>query len=332
MLAALGLGLTLYLLAHLGVGDLFHSVRVAGWGLALLLPFHLLPLALDSAGWRVLLAPLDPARRASASFLLWAAAVREAITRLLPVVSVGGDLLGIRLVMQRGLSGPIAAASVAVEILVSLIAQYLLTVVAVVTLIGTTQSSHVATLLAFGLLVILPILAAVALLLRNARFFERLAAMVEKLLGSQSFVPTSDSAATLDRHIRQLLRDPARLAVAILWQFAGMAINSGELWLASHLIGHPLSVPAAVALEGLTQGASYAAFFIPAGLGVQEAGFVFFGQLLGVPGDTAIALSLIRRAREVVFGLPVLLSWQWLEIRYAKRANASKSPSVEPDA
>ena len=51
-------------------------------------------------------------------------------------------------------------------------------------------------------------------------------------------------------------------------------------------------------------------FVVPAGVGVQEAGLVGFGYLLGVGNDASIALSLAKRMREVLFGVPALVYWQ----------------------
>jgi len=44
-----------------------------------------------------------------------------------------------------------------------------------------------------------------------------------------------------------------------------------------------------------------AAFGRAGGLGVQEGGYVFVGSLLGIPGESAFALSLIARLRELGF-------------------------------
>jgi uncharacterized membrane protein YbhN (UPF0104 family) len=54
---------------------------------------------------------------------------------------------------------------------------------------------------------------------------------------------------------------------------------------------------------------------MPAGLGVQEISFVALGQLLGVSGDAALAVSLAKRMSEILYGVPALLSWQWAEGR-----------------
>ena len=66
---------------------------------------------------------------------------------------------------------------------------------------------------------------------------------------------------------------------------------------------------------GIYQGD--AAFFIPGGLGVQEAGYLLFGLIYGLPPDQGLALSLVKRLREVLLGLPGLLAWQMIEGKQA---------------
>jgi hypothetical protein len=55
--------------------------------------------------------------------------------------------------------------------------------------------------------------------------------------------------------------------------------------------------------------------FVPARIGVQEAGYILLGTIYGVPPDVAISFSLLRRARNFAISFPVLLSWQFLEMR-----------------
>jgi len=62
-------------------------------------------------------------------------------------------------------------------------------------------------------------------------------------------------------------------------------------------------------LESSTQAIRHFIFFVPAGLGVQEAGLILAGQILGIEAQAVIALSLAKRMREVLFGLPALMMW-----------------------
>jgi uncharacterized membrane protein YbhN (UPF0104 family) len=81
------------------------------------------------------------------------------------------------------------------------------------------------------------------------------------------------------------------------------------------MIGEPIAFWRIVALESLIFALRGAAFVIPGAIGVQEAGYVLLGPLIGLPPETAVALSLIKRARDVTLGLPALLVWQVLDLR-----------------
>ena len=53
--------------------------------------------ALYAVGWRAMLRPFDARGRAGFGYVLWVTTVREAVDRLLPVASVGGSVVGVRL-------------------------------------------------------------------------------------------------------------------------------------------------------------------------------------------------------------------------------------------
>jgi hypothetical protein len=49
-----------------------------------------------------------------------------------------------------------------------------------------------------------------------------------------------------------------------------------------------------------------------------EAGLTLFGHGIGVSSESALAVSIAARMREVLCGVPPLLYWQWLEARRFK--------------
>jgi hypothetical protein len=71
----------------------------------------------------------------------------------------------------------------------------------------------------------------------------------------------------------------------------------------------------ALILESLGTAVRNAAFPVPAGLGAQEGGFLLLGAALGIAPPLCLALSLAKRARELLVGLPALAAWAWLEGR-----------------
>jgi uncharacterized membrane protein YbhN (UPF0104 family) len=167
-----------------------------------------------------------------------------------------------------------------------------------------------------ALLGALPLPAILMLLLRRGGMFSRLQRALVSLIGMDRF---SESAAALDETLRSLLgRFGTLLAVGGL-QFAALVLTSLEIWLAMRWFGHPIGLSQAVILESTTQAVRHLAFVVPAGLGVQEAGMVAFGHLLGISPELALAVSVAKRLREILCGLPFLGSWQWLELVYARQ-------------
>lgn len=336
LLGLLGLAAAIVLVVHQGWADIFGAIDRAGWPLLWLLPFHALPLLLDVFGWRVLLAPRDPHRRATIPVLFWIAAVREAIDRLLPVANIGGEIIGVRLVKWRGIDVAAGAASVTVEVLLTVVNQYLFVGLGLVLLIVLTADTGTLGSVLIAVVVSLPVPVALIALVRYGRVFSRLEALAKKLSGSLSRVLADlVDGSMLDQEIRALCVRPARLAAAGAWQLLGLVVGSFECWLALRLLGHPVGIADAVALEATTQALRHVFFVVPAGLGVQEGGLLLIGEMLGLPPGISIALSLIKRMREIVFGVPALISWQWIEahrLRTIWRDGAARDGSETNDA
>jgi putative membrane protein len=309
--ALLGLALLTGLFIHEGYVAVLQALGLAGWALLWLVPYRLLYFGLYAVGWRALLRPSDPRRQAGLGYMFWITTVREAVDRLLPVASVGGSVVGVRLLRWRGIAAAPAAATVVVEILLTLIVLYLFTALGLLLLgLHGTEPLYRRFLLVF--LLSLPVPVVMALLLRYGSLFGRIENALRPMLGDS--LPAGDTAA-LDAEIRACFRRWRSLLGTGLLQFAAFVSGSFEIWFALRLFGHPVDWAAALALESMTQAVRHFAFIVPAGLGVQEAGLVLFGHALGIGSELALAVSVAKRMREVLCGLPPLLSWQWLEGR-----------------
>jgi uncharacterized membrane protein YbhN (UPF0104 family) len=73
-----------------------------------------------------------------------------------------------------------------------------------------------------------------------------------------------------------------------------------------------------VILESLGQTMRSVGFMLPGGLGAQEGGIVAGGLLLGIGPDLALAIALIKRARELAYGVPGLIAWSLADLAGAK--------------
>jgi putative membrane protein len=239
--------------------------------------------------------------------------VREAVDRLLPVASLGGGVVGVRLVSWRGLPKVPVSATIIVEILLTLITLYLFGVLATLILLGA-GGSHRDVILVLALS--LPIPLGTLLLLRYGSIFQRLQRLLEPLVG----LTGTDAAVSLDADLRACLARFRTLAAAGTLQFVALVSASLEIWWALRLFDHPVSAASCIMLEGLSQTLRHLAFIVPAGLGVQEAALVVFGHAVGISTELALAVSAVKRIREVLCGVPPLLSWHWLEARRLRAA------------
>jgi putative membrane protein len=318
--ALAGLALLTALVVYEGWSDIADALARAGWPLLLLAPFRLLTLALDTCAWRVLLEPIDRKRRAGPLFLLWIGAVREAINRLLPAAGVAGEVVGVRLARLRLPDTTAISATVIVEVLVTIVVLYLFCGIGVVLMAHIAAGLGQVWIIAASLVLSLPLPLLAWWLLRHGAVFERLEAWAARLLGPDNRVGLHLDGARLDAEVKRLFAERGLLARAMAWQLAAYLLGTFETWYALSLLGHPVGIAAALAIEALTQASRHATFLVPAGLGVQEAAVLLFGYLAGVGGDVALSLALVKRMREIVVGVPALLSWQWVEARRMQHA------------
>ncbi|PKY11577.1 hypothetical protein B1757_03600 [Acidithiobacillus marinus] len=312
----LGLALAVYLVLHAGLIGIMALLAVAGWSLLWLVPFHLLPLALDTLSWKWL---LSSESRARFGLLLWVALVRESVNSLLPVARVGGELLGIRLLAQHGLSPYVAGASIMVEVTLTLLSQVLFTLLGIVVLM-VALTNHLLVLEVLGVLFLsLPVLGVFYWLQKHKGLFCLLQLIGKKLLGGYDLLGNITDPTLLDAEIRTLYGRGWSLLVANFWQLSSFLAGTAEVWVTFQLLHHPIPFWAALLLESLGQALRSAAFLVPGGIGVQEGGFVLLGSFMGIGPDLALAYALARRLRELFLGIPVLLSWSISEGHYMRR-------------
>lgn len=312
--ALVGLAFLVGLVMVQGVVEVAAVIARAGFVLLWLVPLHLLPLTLDAQAWNVLLARSGQNRPRSLPFLLWIAAVREAVNRLLPTISIGGELVGIRLAKLRFTDSIAVTATIVIEVLLTVMAQYVFAAAGVVFILAANPHIHQAWSIGMALLFALSVPFAFAWILKNGKVFERLHGFATRLLGQANRWVARMEGTRLDQEIHGLFNHPRVLVVALVWQLLGFAAGALETWIALLMLGHPISLGAAIAVESLSQAIRNVIFIVPGGLGVQEAAVMLFARLVGVEGDIGLTLALVKRMREILFGVPALLSWQWAEV------------------
>ena len=291
---------------------------VVGWWLLPITLFHLVPLVFSALSWREL---LSAASRPDAITVIWIRWIRESINSLLPVASIGGDIASMRLAHLQGMPGAQAAASIVVDTTVG-VATQLIFVISGVGLLLMRSTERSALLVAWTVLIgiglfVVPIAAFV--LFQHRGLFVRFAKFARRLLPAKRLSAFAGSASAIDEAVVAAYRSRWVMLRASLLRLVGWAAGAGEIWLVMQSLGQPVGMVDAYILESLGSGVRAAAFMVPGALGALEGSFVLFGALFGLPAETALAISLSKRVRELALGLPGLLVWHWIEGHYLLR-------------
>jgi len=304
------------LLIHQGVGQVLDAFATGEWAIMGIVVYHLIPIFLDALAWWVLFPNPD---RPPMLRLFWMRWIGESVSTLVPSAAVGGDIVRARLASIRGVPLPIAAGTVLVDLTLGIFIQAGFTLLGLVLLVDLTGKTSFVRPTLIGIVIALFAFAGFYFVQRVG-MFRFIGRIVSRLAGSSDWNSLVQGGDTLDRTIRTLYARRRGVVGCCAWTIASLVIGSGEIWLALWILDLPDSFLNALILQSMVLTIRSAAFPVPAGLGVQEGGYLVVGNLLGISGEGAFALALVARAREIGLGIPGLISWQVIEGRRLLRA------------
>jgi uncharacterized membrane protein YbhN (UPF0104 family) len=305
------------------------ALRHVGWGFTLYLAASFAVYALDAWGWRRVFAASQPHVGFWRLFSIRMAG--EAVNKVTPLASMGGEPLKAYLLTRDGASTNDAVASVAVAKNVMTLAQIAFIFCGIAVVLPFHPENR-ALLLGLGIFpgIILSAIVVTAIAdyrLRRKRGGEKRGEGGES--SPQPETPTGRMACNLQtatcdeqpverRPLRGRALDlwaqvadffwahPREFAASFFLFFLGWAAAALELLAAAHLVGFELTVADALALEALLVSVNMATFFIPANAGAQEGGFALLAPVMGIAAGHGVVLAVLRRCRDVIwvaFGL-----------------------------
>ena len=291
-----------------GLDAVGHAIASVGWGILLVVMVRAVTVSVAGVGWWLLFPPKVRPQFGACVLLRF---VREAVNVLLPVAQVGGDVVGARLLTGYAVPGALAAASVIVDILVQAAAQFLFAAVGLLTLMALGADHALARSAAIGLAVAALLLA--GFYLAQRRGGQRvLQSIVNRLAGDREWRVLGTIDAVY-QNLTMIYAARSSFIASSVVHLAGWVVGVAEVSIVFAFMGHPVSIGEALVIESLLHAVRGAAFAIPSALGAQEGALVVLCAAFGIPPEQAIALSLVKRAADVVLGVPGLLGWQMLE-------------------
>jgi putative membrane protein len=293
-----------------GAGPVFVAIAAAGWGVLAVVVLRGVAVSAAGIGWFFL---FPAGLRPSAWACVLIRFLREGANALLPITQIGGEVIGARVLALRGAPASLSAASVIVDVLVQAVTQFLFAALGLAMLATMRDGDAVQGTVAVVIVVAVPALSGFYLTQQpvGQRFVK---ALLKRVVGEREWLPFGAIDALYSR-LASIYSNRTGVITAILIHSSVWLFGALEVWAILAFMGYPSGYPEALVVESLMQAVRGAAFAIPGALGAQEGGLVVICAIFGIPAEAAIAMSLIKRVPDLVFGVPSLIGWQVVEGR-----------------
>lgn len=316
LFALAGVAVVTGLVIYYGAGDVLHvltSIRASGF-ISYIIAQLIITLGLGLC-WRML---LRSRMQGSLWLCTWGRLVRDATGEFLPFSQVGGYVLGARVITLSGVNATDATASTLGDITTEFLAQLVFIGIGLSILSHLAPNSDLLMPVAIGLCAAM--LLGVGLILAQrgggAKLFRSLATRIAGAAGEGA----ATNITKLQAALNVMYGERGRLAWSAFFHLVCWFGTATASYIGFHVLGVEITYTDAICIEAMLHAIMALAFFIPGRVGVQEAAYTALGGIFGVPPDIALSLSLMRRARDFVIAVPVLLVWQGLEARRLKTA------------
>ncbi|MGJ3648368.1 lysylphosphatidylglycerol synthase domain-containing protein [Sphingomonas sp. GlSt437] len=310
LLTAIGLAVALWFIGRTGFAEVAQGVASIGVaGFAVMIGFTAACLVILGGAW-LAVAPGVP-RQKLASFA-WARAAREGATDVLPFSQFGGLVIGARAAISGGIRDSLVYASLIADQTTELAAQLAFTLFGVAMLsVALASGGHGPSMLPM----VLGGTAVLAAIMAGFAFAQRPVLKMAQGLAGRLLPGSIATMAALRDELDAIYARPARVIIAFLLHLIAWVLSAFGAWVALAIMGHRLPVTSVLTIESLIFTLRTVAFAIPGGVGVQEAAYALLGPLFGLSPAAGLALSLVKRARDIAVGVPVVVAWQVSEAR-----------------
>ena len=318
------------LLVIVGIARLFRAedltrarslVLQVGWPLGFVLLPTLVAMSLDAIGWRSILRTLGQARDVSWLRMVELRVSVESIVLALPGGSVAAEAAKVGLLSRRFQVASMAgAASLALTKLMLVTGDAIYMAVATVLVLTADRGPQVRTaawLTAGGAVFTTVVAILLSLTLRRASLATRIARWLGKRRSERLrrwVEERQHRFEELDAAARGYFLSPRAARARCFAPFALEWFVEGlETFIILRCLGVPLGLGEALAVDSIGSLLRVIVFFVPAGLGIQDAAQILLLGGLGVPDPlaTGAAFVLIKRTKEVfwiVIGMLLLVA------------------------
>lgn len=300
----IGLSVFGFFIHRTGWDQIWPTLSRLGW----LAPFCFIPFmtvfALDALAWKLSFGKHGTPGVGWPAILKirWAG---EAFNYVVPSACVGGEAVKVYLLHKRGIDPSVGAAAAVVSKSAQTLSMAIFIALGALFSLGYIPEESGARK-AMAVICALTLAAVVVLFWLQSRGMFTMTLKALRLAGIRikKLEEQEEHLRRMDERTLSFYRDEKG---AFFWTtfvfLLGWLCDALEVWLVCWLFGLPLDYTQALAVEAFISVAKVLGMFSPGSIGVQEGGIIFLFKLFALPAPIGVAYAIIRRVRELIYGM-----------------------------
>ena len=271
--------------------------------LLILIVAHIPTLYFDSLAWVVLMSR-NKLSIYSAFMITW---IAQTSSKFLPTGNITGEFVRFFLAKKSGQKFSEASSTVLIDLFIATFSLFLVGLLTFILVVNKKDE------FVFESDLFYLILAMMLIFIGSLFFFliirNRLLSKLVRAMPVTNFFKTNRiySIFRLDKSLYKLSFEKKKLFQAVIFRMIGWIAGAIEIYFFLWMIGVDANLIDVILIESVTSIVRSVAFFIPAGLGVQEFAFVMIGSFVGYSGVISFAIAMGRRLREIMVGIPAIV-------------------------
>ena len=279
--------------------------------LYLLIIAHIPTLYFDAMTWVIL--SKNPKLSLLWSFIIvW---ISQATGKFFPTGNITGEFVRIYLAVKKGLSTAEATSTVFIDLVIATFSLFLIAIMSFIYfLFGSNDDLLIKHVIYLSLSLLLIFISCVIFyFFISKRILKFLIKKIPSFFGYKISPQKFFSIIRVDRALYQAIKKKTILIKALIFRILGWLGGAFEIYIFLWIIGYDPNIIDVIVIESFSGIIRAVAFFIPAGIGVQELAFVIVGDFVGLNSETSFSIALGRRVREILVGLPAITSWFFIK-------------------
>ncbi len=273
---------------------------------------HIPTLFFDSLAWIVFMTKKKLSLM-NAFVITW---IAQTSGKFFPTGNITGEFVRVYLANKSGLGTVNASSTVLADLIIATFSLFMIGLLSFFYIYLTNSNQIFSNDNFYFLISLLVILIAcfIFFIIIRKRFISYLIINFPLKFNSKLKTNKMTSLFRLDYSLYKLSFEKTKILKALFLRLMGWMAGAFEIYIFLYIIGIEASLIDVILIESVTSIIKSIAFFIPAGLGVQEFAFVLIGQFVGYSDFISFSIAIGRRLREILVGLPALLVW-YLNLR-----------------